>query len=66
MCVEHVETRFVFPVGMVEFENAALSLALGDEIDSPQRRRQRRSLVEIVEEIRMQVERVDRVRTRSR
>ena len=57
--VEHVEAGLVVLVG--ELEDAALRLALHDQVDRLQRRRQRRALVVIVEEIGVQVERVDRV-----
>ena len=60
MRMEHVKPRLMFLEG--EFENSPLRLALHDQIDGLQRWRQRRSLIVVVEEIGMQVERVDRVK----
>ena len=57
--VEHVDAGLV--VGEGELEDAALALALHDGVDGPQRRRQRRAVIVIVEEVGVQVERVDRV-----
>ncbi len=57
--VEHVEARLM--LARRELEDAALRLALHDRVDGAQRRRQRRAVVVVVEEVGVQVERVDRI-----
>ena len=57
--MEHVEAGLV--VLVAELEDAALRLALHDRVDGAQRRRERRAVVVVVEEVAVQVERVDRV-----
>ena len=54
MRVEHVETGLMVLIG--EFQDAALSLALHNSVDRLQRRRQRRSVIVVIEEVAMQVE----------
>jgi hypothetical protein len=57
--MEHVEAWLVVPE--MELDNAALGLTLGNQVDRPECRRQRRALVIVVEEIAVQVEGIDRI-----
>ena len=57
--VEHVEPGLVRRVA--HLQDAALALALHHRVDRPERRRQRGAVVVVVEEVAMQVQRVDRV-----
>lgn len=59
MRVEHVETGLV--LREMELKDAALGLALGDEVDGLQGRGQGRALIEVFKEISMQMKRIYRI-----